>query len=240
MIELGQLVDSFVTSGYGMSSLELDEERGFLYVTSKLDDHVYVIDVRDDSSGTFEDANYLDLEGLIRIDTGSGAAGFRSAEVSPSRDLLFLTMRQPDGVVLVDLSRLEDDADKELQELVAVAFLPLPELTRDAGANTYASIGGAGMALTADERTLLVTHYAGNGVSVFDLDLQAWGAEIAWIRDVGENPHVVRISPDGRWAVVANYLGELDGQTASGTLTVIDLDPASPNYLEIAAWLTNR
>lgn len=240
VIELQQSVDAFATTGFGMSSLELDEERGFLYVTSKLDDHVYVIDVRDDSNGTFTDANVLDLEGLIRIDTGSGAAGFRSALVSPSRDLLFLTMRQPDGVVLVDLSRLTDDGDKELQEEVAIAFLPMPDLSRDVGVDTYATIGGAGMALTADERTLLVTHYTGNGLSAFDLDLGAWGSEIAWIRDIGEHPHVVRISPDGRWAVVANYLGELEGQTASGTLTVIDLDPESSNYLEIAAWLTNR
>src|SRR6185503_10887795 len=96
----------------------------------------------------------------------------------------------------------------EALEEVAVATLPLPDFAEDAGVDTLATFGGAGMALTG--RLLLTTHFRGNGVSVLDRDLGAWGEEIAWIQDIGENPHVVRVSPDGRWAVVANYLGDVE------------------------------
>ncbi len=238
VIELEQVVEEFGTRGIGMSAIELDADRGFLFVTSKLSNDVHVIDIRDDSTGTFDDANFMDVEALLRVDSGWPFSGFTSAKVVPSRDLLFLTMRNPDGVAVVDLARVSDDADKEVENLTTVAFLPLPDLLQDQGADTAASVGGAGMAVTADESTLLVTHFRGNGLSAFDLDLGAWGEEIDWVRDVGEAPHVVRISPDGRYAVVANYVGEVfDDNTASSTLTVIDLDS---DDMEVAAWLVNR
>jgi len=240
VIELGQLVDEFATAGVGMSGMALDSDRGFLYITSKLDNEIFVVDIRDDSSGDFVDANYLDLEGVLRIETGSARPGFRAAQIAPSRSLMYLTMLRPDGVVVVDLPRVVDNDVKDSQELVAVAVLPLPPASRDEGETTLSLIGGAGMALTPDERMLLVTHFRANGVSVVDLDQGAWGQEVAWIPDIGEEPHVVRISPDGRWAVVANYVGELEDNFTSATLAVIDLDPTSEGYLEVAAWLVNR
>ncbi|MEQ1564779.1 MAG: hypothetical protein ABMA64_03990 [Myxococcota bacterium] len=240
VIELGQTTETFSVPGWGMSSMALDTERGFLFVTTKLDDGVFVIDVRDDSDGAFVDGNYLDLEALLQVDSGSGSAGFRDAVISPSRGLMYLTQRVPDGLVIVDLNRIPDDAEKEMELGAPVAVLPLQSLGDDAGVESYATIGGAGMALTADERYLLITHFRGNGLSVYDLERGLYGEEIAWLPNLGENPHAVEISPDGRWAVVANYLGEVDGETVSSTLTVVDLDPDSETYLEAVTWLANH
>jgi hypothetical protein len=158
--------------------------------------------------------------------------------LAPEEHILYVTMRQPDGIVLLDTSRLVDDDVTEALSEVSVATLPLPSLTEDAGVDTVATIGGDGMALAGD--LLLVAHFRGNGLSVFDRRLGAWGEEIAWIQDIGENPHVVRISPDGRWAVVANYLGDVVEDAVSSTLAVVDLDPASERYLEVVAWLANK
>ena len=57
---------------------------------------------------------------------------------------------------------------------------------------------------------------------------------------VGENPHTAALSPDGRYAVIANYLGDVDGKEASSTLALLDLDPTSPDYLTVQHWIRNR
>src|SRR5262249_8579348 len=95
VIELAQTTDAFTSTGIGLSAMALDPARGMLYVTSKLQNDVYVVDIRNDSDGSFVDSNYLDLETLLSIDTGTLAlgtsAGFRDVLLAPGRDLLFLT-----------------------------------------------------------------------------------------------------------------------------------------------------
>jgi len=51
----------------------------------------------------------------------------------------------------------------------------------------------------------------------------------------------VAISPDQKYAVVANYVGEkLEAGATSSTLVVIDIDPASPRYLQPSTWIANQ
>ncbi|MEM6925549.1 MAG: hypothetical protein AAF602_01375, partial [Myxococcota bacterium] len=247
VIELAQQQATFSTDGEGMTALTLDSERGFLYVTSKtsslgVSDRITVVDVRDDATSTFPDANFLDIEGVVEVDLAFGTVGgFRDALVDPLRNVLYLTSTEPDGVAVVDLGVIEDDDDKEVVTVTAVSVLPLPNLGVDAGAGTDRTfIGGAGMALAPDGRTLIVTHFRGNGVAMFDLEIGAFGEQVAWIPNVGENPHVVELSPDGRHAVVANYIGEVEDNLASGTLAVLDVDPTSASYREVVAWIVNR
>lgn len=240
VIELAQSTETFLSTGIGMSGLTLDADRGMLYVPSKLESYIYVLDVRDDTGGTLNDANALDVEGVVAVST-LGSIGFRDVLVDAPRDRLYLTSRNPDGVVVMDLTRLVDDDTKDVNWYAASSVLPLQSLSDDAGATTVSTIGGAGMTLTPDGRYLLVAHHRGNGVAVFDLEKGAWGSEVAWLADVGENPHQIVMSPDGRYAVVANYVGEiLDNDAASSTLAVIDMDPESDSFLEVVTWLANR
>ncbi|MBT3217910.1 MAG: hypothetical protein HN348_02355 [Proteobacteria bacterium] len=238
VIELEQSVQAFSTSGIGVAGMTYDEQKGFLYLPSKLASFLYVIDVRDDSDGTFEDTNYLDIETILRVKTITGVNGFR--DVIRVGDLLYLTSRQPDGIVVLNLDEIEDNNTKEASDISALAALPLHSLLEDGELDTLATIGGAGIAITNDKETLLATHFRGNGVYAFDLEMGAYGQEVAWIPNIGENPHKIVISPNGRYAVVANYIGEIDELTVSSTLAIIDLEPTSDTYLEVVTWLVNR
>lgn len=72
-------------------------------------------------------------------------------------------------------------------------------------------------ASTARAGTLLVANKSDDTVDLID---PATGESLATI-PTGEAPHEVEVSPDGRWAVVANYG---DRGNPGSTLTVIDLD----------------
>lgn len=240
VIELAAALSEFTSQGFGMSSMALDEDRGFLYVTTKLDDIVFVLDIRDDSNGSFIDRNYLDIEALVTVDTGNALAGGRDIAISRTRGLGYLSLKSPDGIAVIDLTLVPDDDVKEQIVVAPATILPLQSSGEDAGVATLASYSGGRAALTPDERTLVVPHFRGNGVSVFDLGMSAFGAEIAWIPNVGENPHVAKVSPDGQWAVIANYLGDVVDGTVSSTLAIIDLRPDSASYLETVAWLKNH
>ena len=239
VIELAQQVDAFTSDGIGLSAVTHDEQRGMLYVTSKLSSGIFAVDIRDDSEADFVDANVMDLETVIRPLGGSATQGFTSTILSPSRGLLYATAKNPDGLWVFDLDVVVDDDRKDDVYSSELAVLPLPPLTEDAGDRTAAAIGGAGMALTDDERTLLVTHFRDNSLFAFDLSLGDFGEPIAYAPYLGENPHVVRIAPDGRTAVVANYVGDVVDKLASSTLVVIDLDPESDTYLEPLTWIAN-
>lgn len=244
-IELAQTVDSFSTNGQGGSNLRYDEERGFLYVTSKLANHVYVIDVRDDSTRTELDGNWLDLEGLIRVRTQNGATGMRDILPVPGTDLLYATTRRPDGVVVLDASDVVDDSTKQVHEDAAVGTLPLRTANYDAGVDSFTNAGlatGAGMAIRdrGGRRHLFVTHFRDNSLTIFDLDRGPTGEEVAYLPFIGENPHLVRISPDGRFAVVANYLGNVEDGAVSSTLAVVDADPDSPTFGTVLTTLVNK
>jgi 6-phosphogluconolactonase (cycloisomerase 2 family) len=247
VIELSQRIEAFTTASSGASGLRLDAERGFLYVTAKGNNYIYVIDIRDDSTDTFADRNYLDIEALISIESNVGSRGFRDVIAPPGTGLLYAAAQRPDAILVFDLSSLEDNADKEVYRDLAIGSLPLQPSSgngADQGEETGLSFserfGGGQMALS-ESGLLLVTQFLDNSVSIFDLAGGDLGSEVAYLPHVGENPYAVAISPDGHYAVVANYLGkELDNGAHSSTLLVIDINPESPTFLTPLTWISNR
>ena len=75
-------------------------------------------------------------------------------------------------------------------------------------------------AAAAQQPALVVLNKAEASASIISL---ADGRTIATM-PVGDGPHEVAISPDGRWAVAANY----GGRTAGNSLTVLDLQTRRP------------
>jgi DNA-binding beta-propeller fold protein YncE len=105
---------------------------------------------------------------------------------------------------------------------------------------TQMSIGPAQMAIHPDGRHLFVTNFNTNSLLVYDLDLGPAGELVSEVLFLGENPYAIAFAPDGRSAVVANYLGETLGETGtSATLVVIDTDRDSPTWLEPLTWIAN-
>lgn len=247
VIDLGQTVDGVALPGSvaslatdGPAASAWDEGRGLLYLVSKIYPGVIAVDLRDDSAPGAPDRNYLNIETVLRVQSTTGQLGFQDVWFDAARDRLLLTAREPDAVVVVDLSGVVDDERAEILDEAAIGAIPLRDLVDDAGEQTYAGIGGAGMAYVPGLDLLLVAHFRGNAVSVIDLSLGAFGAEVAWIDHVGENPHVVRVTPDGRYAVVGNYLGEVRAADVGSSLAWIDLDPSSERFLEVVATVGNR
>jgi DNA-binding beta-propeller fold protein YncE len=238
VIELQQVADTFALTGTGTTSIVHDADAGMLYVPSKLSNLLYVVDIREDVRVGRPDANARDLETVVRFTTVGNNAGFRGATIDPVRRRMYLTTRNPDAVAVMDLAAVEDDDDKEVTDDAFLATLPLQDDRQDRGGDSVAAIGGAQPLLVGD--LLVVPNFSDNSVSVLDMGLGPYGAEIAHVADVGENPHIAAVSPDGRWVVVANYLGDLDGNLSSATLALLDLDPSSPTYLTVPHWIKNR
>ncbi len=249
VIELGQTIEGRTYSGVGLSGMRLDPERGFLYVVSKQSNVIWVMDVRDDSDGSFDDTNYLDVEAVVSVVYSSSLFGFRDVLRRPGTDLFYAAGQFPDSVVVLDLSEVVDDDRKQLYKAKAMGDLPLTpisdvgnSLVNDAGAESQARIAASGLTLAPDDRTLLVPHFRSNSLLAFDLDQGHLGEEVAWVPYLGENPHLVRLSPEGRHALVANYLGEVDEELdlVQSTLAVVDIDPESETWMEVVTWLVNQ
>lgn len=229
-------------TGTGLTSITVDPERGFLYVASKLTAYIFVIDIRDDSAEGFADLNYLDIETVLPAPNSSTEAGFRQIVADPRADRLLCLQDDPEAVVVLDISDLEDNAFAELQNDTAVGYLPLRRgSARDEGAFTLTDVGPSNMVIHPDQRRLFVANYNGNSVSVFDLELGIWGQQVGEVGLVGEGPAGMTLTPDGNHLVVANLAGEItDAGLAQSTLAIIDVDETSPTYLEVRTWVTNN
>ena len=46
--------------------------------------------------------------------------------------------------------------------------------------------------------------------------------------------------PDGTYAAVGMYSGDVVDNVSSSTIAIINTDPDSPEYLEVVTWLANR
>lgn len=245
----GQVGDITVT-GLGCQALAQDEVRGFLYVGCKLSPWFYVVDIRDDSTETFDDLNYLDLEAAVWVETSTNAcsdlttgqcSGLRALMLDPARGWLWGLADEPEAVYAVDLANIPDDASAELVREQVAAMLPLPRSgERDEGVDTESYVGPAQMALHPDGEHLFVTNFNDNSVSVFDLSLGAAGTLVAEARDLGENPYAIRLNDAGTRAYVAFYAGEVEGKVTQSTLGVFDADPASADFLQPLTWVVNQ
>ncbi len=240
-IDLDSQIDGYSTVGTGLAALHLDPQLGYLFVASKLLSYIHVIDVRDDSTEGFDDANYLDFEALLTTDVVSGGVGFRGMLTSADGARLYALNDSPEGVFVFDLSGIEDDGWGDVVHDAQVGWLPAARGSEvDQGVATVASAGPTGLALLPGGDTLLVTNFNDNSLGVYDLRMGAYGQLVGEATFLGENPHVVRVSPDGKHAVVACYEGELDETIVNSTLAVIDVDPSSDTWLEVVTWITNQ
>jgi predicted GH43/DUF377 family glycosyl hydrolase len=223
----------------GPTAALFDEARGLLFAVAQSSGLILAIDVRDDSTATWDDLNYLDIEAVLRVRTTTGLIGFNDL-VLAADNRLYLASQEPDAIVIIDTSVLVDDDVKQVYDTPALAALTMHDLTDDADNASAGQLGAAGLALVPSQDLLIVTHFRDNSVSIFDLSVGAHGEEIRYIEHIGENPHVVRVSPDERYAVIGVNQGDVYDSVASSQLAILDLDQTSPTYLSVISRIVNR
>jgi DNA-binding beta-propeller fold protein YncE len=245
-VSLAQIVQGVVLPGYpgtllseGPTSAVLDAARGLLFVAGKDFPGVLVVDVRDDSTATWADTNALDLEAVLRFDTTTGNLGIQDLLLA-SDGRLYAAAREPDAVLVIDPTRVVDDAVRDVVDGALVGVIPMRDLTDDAGNETVAAVGASALAEVPGTSLLLVTQMRDNSLAVVDRSLGAYGEEIAHLDQLVEAPVAVRVSPDGRYAVVAGYLGGAGATSEGSELAVVGLDPDGPAYLDVRARIVNR
>lgn len=231
----------------GCASMAWDEGRGFVYVACTETAQIYVLDARDDSATLGSDLNALDIEGVLQWtptlqEAGSAASenGFRQVWYDAERDWLWALASIPESLSAFDLSRLEDNDEREALSTAVVASLTLPNRDRDEGVPTEANLGPGRVLFHPDGRYAFVSNFNDNSVAVYDFALGAPATLVALVDDLGENPYAMAIDPSGTRLWVANLTGEVRGEAAAATLVAIDVDPASPDFLTPIGWVVNR
>ena len=147
----------------------------------------------------------------------------------------------PESIVKIDIGFLEDREFGDAHYNIATGFIAAPRGNeRDEGSNTMNSVGPGQMVMHPDGQRLFVSNFNRNSVTVYDLRIGPYGSAIREIRNVGENPYGLAISPDGHHLVVSNYIGEVEDRVAHATLGIIDINPDSSTYLEAVSWIVNR
>ena len=210
-----------------------------LFVGSKRLPYIHVIDIRDDSTETESDRNYLDIEATYQFFTTSGASGFRN--ITSSDGLLYAINDAPESVFVIDLSTLEDNATHELIQDPPRAILESARgIESDVGGTTRANIGPGGMVLHPNGYLMAVSNFNTNSISFYDLRLGPYGSLINELELNTENPFALQFSPDGNTLVVGSYTGEMDGLSSHAELLVIDSNEDSPTYLDLLSRIRNR
>ena len=230
-------------NGVGLTALDVDEERGFLYASSKLRPYITVIDIRDDSTEDFDDLNYLDVEAVLSARTFTPTTtGFRQVVPMPGLDTLYALNDAPESIMILDVSALVDDAYSDVIYDVQIGWLPTPTSSPalDAGVQTRSDVGPAQLAVHPDGQRLFVTNFNANSLTVYDLRLGPYGTLIGEVPLVGENPYALELTPDGNYAVFGNFTGEVTDTLVESTIGVLDIDPDSPTYLSVLTWVANR
>lgn len=242
-IPLDGSVDGQVINGNGLAALHVDEERGMLFAGSSTNSAIFVIDIRDDTdrSAGFIDRNYLDVEAVLMLNTSVYATGYRQLLTRPGSDQLMALVDAPESIVQIDIGFLEDNEFGKAHYNIATGFIAAPRGNeRDEGSNTMKSVGPGQMVMHPDGQRLFVSNFNRNSVTVYDLRIGPYGSQIREIRNVGENPYALAISPDGHHLVVGNYTGDVEDRVAHATLGIIDINPDSSTYLEAVSWIENR
>lgn len=251
-LNLESYFGSYSMCGIGATELEVAPGGGMVAISALHTPGIYLMDTRDDSSGDFFDDNYLGFEAVIALrDTSacgpdSAVQGTRSLLFSPDGTKLYATTRLPDSVLVADLTLVEDQAAARLyRNSILLGAIELePGSAEDQGLATTTDIGPIGLAMTRDGRYMWVANSNGNSVYTIDLSLGTVGEVVEVAEQVGELPVALALSPDEKYLLVANYVGDVEQRddtryVVHSTLAVIDADRNSPSFGHLVAHLKN-
>lgn len=238
-IDLEVAVGGASFNGVANSFMHVDNVRGFLYVGSELQNAVYVVDIRDDSTPDFEDSNVYGIEAVLVNNADSGASSTRGILAPVGSQWIYALNSQPDAMLVYDGDQITDDARTDLYFDAPVGAISLPRgLQADQGVDSQRDVGPAQVVQAGD--LLVVANFNDNSLSFVDTRLGAYGQVTSDLDWVGENPHALSLSPDGTLLAVGNYIGELVDGHVSSSVVLVDMDPSSETYLSVLATVVNQ
>jgi hypothetical protein len=235
--------------GLGVARVAVRPDGELAAVLSRRAGVVYLVDLAANGAG---DGNVYDLEAVLDLIT-EDAVGNVSARFSSDGQTLYVGSAPggsgggPEALLVFDLAAVDDDSDDQVLDDALRAVVALDRgAERDVGDRSSTNLGPADLLLGPSApgaglaRFLYVDQYNNNSVAVVDLFTGSQPRVVEVIDTLGEEPIALALTPDERWLVVAHLVGELDGSEAHSTLSIIDLDPASPDYRRVVTRIRNR
>lgn len=249
------LVEGYRVHGAGATEMVLSPDGRFGVVSNKRAEYVLVLDLHDDSTDDWTDANAFGIEAAFVIPQRFGIVGARDMEFSPDGSKLWLTLAPlilvesgdnafrtgTEALVALDWSKIEDtDEGTLLLDDIILSWSPLARGSEeDEGYRADTSVGANAFVLNAAGDRAYVANYNDNSVWVVRLDTGARSTVIERVQGLDEAPSEIVLSPDEKLAFVTNYVGQTRNQVVHSTIQVIDVDEESPTFGDVLTTLSN-
>ena len=248
------VVDGVIVSGAGASEMVISPDGRWAVVANKRDQFLIVLDLFDDSTPDYDDANFQGVEAAIFVPQARGMVGMRAMQFSDDGQTLWVTLSPlviptaggsfadgAEGLVTLDFSKIEDGPEpRAWLDGVISGFLPVARgIEEDRGYETDTSVGPGGLAVNRAGTRAYVTNFNDNSLYVLDIARGARGAVVDVIRGLDEMPFEIALSPDERVAYIGNSYGIQRHGAQHSTLQVVDIDELSPTYGEVLTRLDN-
>lgn len=248
------VVDGVLVSGAGASEMVISPDGRWGVVANKRDQFLIVMDLFDDSTDGYHDANYQGIEAAIHVPQVRGMVGMRAMQFSEDGQTLWVTLAPmviptagasfgdgTEALVTFDFSLIQDAPEATAWlDGILTGFLPLARgIEEDKGYTTDTSVGPGGLAVNRAGTRAYVSNFNDNSLYVLDIGRGARGAVLDVIRGLDEMPFDVALSPDEGLVYVANSYGIERSGAQHSTMQVIDVDESSPTYGEILTRLDN-
>ena len=248
------LVDGVIVSGAGASEMVLSPDGRWAVVANKRDQFLIVLDLFDDSTADYTDANFNGVEAALFVPQARGMVGMRAMQFSEDGQTLWVTLAPlvvptaggsfsdgTEGLVTMDFSRIEDGPEpRAWLDGIITGFLPVARgVEEDRGYETDTSVGPGGLAVNRAGTRAYVTNFNDNSLYVLDIARGARGAVVDVIRGLDETPFEIVLSPDEHLAYIGNSYGIQRNGAQHSTLQIVDIDEDSPTYGEILTRLDN-
>lgn len=250
------IVDGVLVHGAGASELILSPDGKFGLVANKRTGYIIVLDLYDDSTDDYVDANVNDIEAILTIpQVGTRMIGIRELKFSPDGNDLYALLgplvnpgsgteaarRGPEGLLRLDWTQVTDEPiARAIRENIVTGWMPAARGSEEPeGYDDDVSIGPIGLTLSTDGSRAYFANFNDNSFWVLDVTAGARGAVLAMVDGLDERPSEVALSPDGTLAYVSTSFGELHGSAASSTMHVIDVDESSDTFGTVLTTLSN-
>ncbi|MCO4771966.1 MAG: hypothetical protein KDA24_18185 [Deltaproteobacteria bacterium] len=241
--------------GAGATEMILSPDGRFGVVSNKRTDFVLVVDLTDDSTDDWTDANAFGVEAAFRIPQRFGVVGTRDLAFSPDGTKLYVTLAPQiiaesgdpefrtgvEGLITLDWTQVEDLAESTLLlDDTVLSWAPLARgAEEDVGYRNDTSVGANAFVLNKAGDRAYVANANDNSLWIIALDTGARGTVIERATSLGESPTEVVLSPDESVAYVSNYIGQDRNSVVNSTIAVVDVVETSETFGEVLTTLSN-